>query len=101
MKYDTSVYFINSAGWENITAEAWLSNAEETTIEPLSVEKVEDIEDFDVYKVTFDDFYDSIIFSDGTGNEEALSPEEIYQPDWYYNWEDMLWYESLDELREA
>lgn len=100
-KYDTSVYFINSAGWENITAEAWLSNAEETKIKPLSVEKVEDIEDFDVYKVTFDDFYDSIIFSDGTGNEEALSPEEIYQPDWYYNWEDMIWYENLDELREG
>ena len=97
--YNTVVYFINSDNWENVTAEAYFSDAEGSKITPSSVEKVEDIEDFNVYALTFGDFYDSIVFSDGTSGEDFVSPTEDFHEGWYYNWADGNWYESLDELR--
>lgn len=100
--YNTVIYFINSDGWENITdetAKAYFYNAEGTTVHPTSVEKVEDIEEFDVYALTFDDFYDFVIFT-GDG-EEADSYDTEFISDWYFNWEDKEWYESIDDLLEG
>ena len=89
------VYFVNSDNWENVTAEAYFGESDESKFAPVSVKKLEDIEDLSVYVLTFDDIYDYIIFSDGSGEE---SPEETLYPDNYYNWENWMWYARLEDI---
>lgn len=92
-----TVYCINSAKWEAVAAHAWNDAGAGTAWPGTVMTKTEDtVNGFDVYEVTFEADYTSVIFNNN--NNGSQTDNLTLMEGQYYDVKSGAWYASLDEV---
>lgn len=94
-----TVYFINSVGWNQVAAFAWSDNAGvgmETDWPGVQMTKTDlSYDGFDVYKVSFDVYYENIIFNNNDSSNEVFTDILVMTKNHYYDPTKGIWIETL------
>ncbi len=95
---ETTVYLINSKNWNTVKAYAWTEGGAKDADWPgKAMTKTEDTANgYDVYSITFNKEYESIIFNNGSSQTADLTLEANK----YYDLGTNKWYDSLSDVPE-
>lgn len=96
---DVTLYFVNSAEWENVYAYVWTLGGSIVSWPGEAMTKTsEKVHGKDVYSYTFPADNDSIIFNNGAGVQTSNDEAEYDLSKPYFNFEDNTWYASLADI---
>ena len=92
-----TVYCINSLKWAEVSAHAWGGGAADTAWPGIPMTKTEEtVNGFDIYEVTFDVAYESVLFNNN--NNGSQSDDLELKDGQYYDLKNKSWYASLEEV---
>ena len=96
---DVTLYFVNSAEWENVYAYVWTLGGSIVSWPGEAMTKTsEKVHGKDVYSYTFPADNDSIIFNNGAGVQTSNDEAEYDLSKPYFNFADLTWYASLADI---
>ena len=91
-----TVYAINSTNWSRINAYVWGGTGTQPSWPGLAMTKTETVapNGADVYSITFDSAYSSLIFNSGSSQTGDLT----FNAGQYYDLKSSTWYEKLEDV---
>ena len=94
-----TVYFINSAGWDEVCAYAWTDGGAGLEWPGVAMTKTGNtVNGFDIYSITFDTAYEKVIFNNN--NQGSQTADLTLNAGQYYDFKSVAWYETLADVPE-